>query len=137
MIVGQLKEKEEEPEGEVLGDSDTGSSEKIYIFFRFFVSFIFFNPIFIGIICLGLLITLLPPALFLDESEQEGEKGWPLTREEEDLDIIRSWVEVCGHSARQEEEAKELLAEVIIFPCLSLSQLPYLLSIPPHHLLYL
>ena len=127
MIVGQLKEKEEEPEGEVLGDSDTGSSKK-YIFFFFFFSllhffffFIFFDPIFIGIVCLGLLITLLPPALFLDESEQEGEKGQPLTREEEDLDIIRSWVEVGGHPARQEGEAKELLAEVIIFPCLSLS----------------
>ena len=122
MIVGQLKEKEEEPEGEVLGDSNTGSSKK-YIFF-FFTSpffFIFFDPIFIGIVCLGLLITLLPPALFLDGSEQEGEKERPLTREEEDLDIIRGWVEVGGHPARQEGEAKELLAEVNIFPCLSLS----------------
>ena len=123
MIVGQLKEKEEEPEGEVLGDSNTGSSKKIFFFFFFHFSifFIFFDPIFIGIVCLGLLITLLPPALFLDESEQEGEKERPLTREEEDLDIIRSWVEVGGHPARQEGEAKELLAEVNIFPCLSLS----------------
>ena len=116
--MGQLKEKEEEPEGEELGDSDTGSSKKKY---NNLIFFFFFDPIFIGIICLGLLIKLLPPALSLDELEQEGEKGRPLPREEEDLDIIRSWVEVGGHPARQEGEAKELLAEVNIFPCLSLS----------------
>ena len=62
---------------------------------------------------------ITPLCSFLDESEQEGEKERPLTREEEDLDIIRSWVEVGGHPARQEGEAKELLAEVNIFPCLS------------------
>ena len=44
-------------------------------------------------------------------------KGRPHTQEEEDIDVIRSWVEVGGHPACQEEEAKELLAEV----CLSLS----------------
>ena len=33
-------------------------------------------------------------------------------QEEEDIDMIRSWVEVGGHPACQEEEAKELLAEV-------------------------
>ena len=31
-IVGQLKEKEEEPEGEVLGDSDTGSLAYLFFF---------------------------------------------------------------------------------------------------------
>ena len=57
-----------------------------------------------------------------DESEQEGEKGRPLTQEEEDIDVIRSWVEVGGHPARQEGEAKELLSEV--------SHIPIFLSFP-------
>ena len=35
LIVGQLKEKEEEPEGEVLGDTDTGSLTYIYIYSSF------------------------------------------------------------------------------------------------------
>ena len=30
-IVGQLKEKEEEPEGEVLGDSNTGSLSYLFL----------------------------------------------------------------------------------------------------------
>ena len=37
-------------------------------------------------------------------------------QEEEDIDVIRSWVKVGGHPAHQEEEAKELLAEVKHIP---------------------
>ena len=33
LIMGQLKEKEEEPEGEVLGDTDTGSLTYFFFFF--------------------------------------------------------------------------------------------------------
>ena len=51
-----------------------------------------------------------------DESEQEGEKGRPITQEEEDIEVIRSWVEAGGHPARQEGEAKELLSEVSHIP---------------------
>ena len=51
-------------------------------------------------------------ALFSDESEQEEEEERPRTWEEEDIDIIRSWMEVGGHPARQEGDAKELLVEV-------------------------
>ena len=57
-----------------------------------------------------------------DESEQGVEKGKSLTQEEEDIDVIRSWVEVGGHPARQEGEAKELLSEV--------SHIPISLSFP-------
>ena len=42
--------------------------------------------------------------------------GQPLTQEKEDIDIIRSWVEVGGHPAHQEEDAKELLTEVKYIP---------------------
>ena len=43
-------------------------------------------------------------------------------QEEEDIDIIRSWVEVGGHPAHQEGEVKELLTEVKYIPMsLSLS----------------
>ena len=57
-----------------------------------------------------------------DESEHEVEKGRQLTQEEQDIDVIRSWVEVGGHPACQEGEAKELLSEVSHIP--SFSPLP-------------
>ena len=106
-IVGYLKEeKEEEPEGEVLGDKDTGSllySSLLPINFTdskpywyLFILPSFFSPLFF-------------PS---DDSEEEEEKGRPRTQEEEDINIIRSWMEVGGHPAHQEEEAKGLLAEV-------------------------
>ena len=122
-IVGQLKgEKEEEPEGEVLGDSDTGS-------LLYSSSDQFTDPIHTGI-CLYCLFLFCSPS---DDSEEEEGKGRPHTQEEEDIDVIRSWMEVGGHPARQEEEAQGLLAEVIHIP-LSLSlfiffSLTYLLPI--------
>ena len=55
--MGQLKEKEE-PEGEVLGDSDTGS-----LAYLLPPPIISTDPIFfIGIVCVGLLIILFFPA---------------------------------------------------------------------------
>ena len=85
-IVGHLKEeKEEEPEGEKLGESDTGT-----------VLLTFFFVIVIVLITLHYSCTfvLLSP-LFLDDSDEE-ERG-PLTKEEEDIDILCSWMEVGGN----------------------------------------
>ena len=100
--MGQLKEeKEEEPEGEELGDKDTGS-------------LLHFYPLPINLTdskSYWYSFTLPSFSSFSssDNSEEEEVKGRPLTQEEEDIDIIRSWVEVGGHPACQEEDAKELL----------------------------
>ena len=68
--MGQLKEeKEEEPEGEVLGKVDTGS----LLYFIFFL-FHFTDPIFIGIVCVGLLIILFLFALS-QMSQRKKRKG--------------------------------------------------------------
>ena len=40
-----------------------------------------------------------------------------LTKEEEEVDVLQSWVEAGGFPAHPEEEAKELLAEVGPFTC--------------------
>ena len=42
-----------------------------------------------------------------------------MTIEEEDMDVLHSWMEVGGHPAHPEEEAKGLLAEVNAFLCFS------------------
>ena len=104
-IVGHLKE--EELEGEVLGDSDTGSLLyssllPINLLIQFILVFVY---IAFSFFC--------SPS---DDSEEEEGKGRPYTQEEEDIDVIRSWVEVGGHAAHQEEEAKGLLAEVKHIP---------------------
>ena len=41
-----------------------------------------------------------------------------MTKEEEDVDILHSWIEVGGQPALPEGEAQGLLAEVSKFPCL-------------------
>ena len=51
-----------------------------------------------------------------------------MTKEEEDVDILHSWIEVGGQPALPEGEAQGLLAEVSKFPCLLPFHLP--LSIP-------
>ena len=40
-----------------------------------------------------------------------------MTKEEEDVDVLLSWMEVGGHPACPAEEAKGLLAEVNAFLC--------------------
>ena len=40
-----------------------------------------------------------------------------MTKEEEDVDILHSWMEVGGQPALPEGEAQGLLAEVSKFPC--------------------
>ena len=39
----------------------------------------------------------------------------PLMKEEEEVEVMHSWVEAGGFPAHPEEEAKELLAEVSSF----------------------
>ena len=39
-----------------------------------------------------------------------------MTQEEEDVDVLHSWIEVGGHPAHPEEEAQGLLAEVKCIP---------------------
>ena len=52
---------------------------------------------------------------FLDESE-EGGAAQPLSKEEE-VEVMRSWVEVGGFPAQPEEEAQGLLSEASSFLC--------------------
>ena len=58
-----------------------------------------------------------------------------MIKEEKDVDMLHSWIEVEGHPACPEEEAKELLVEVSKFLCLFFpSHLP--LSIPGWSICY-
>ena len=52
----------------------------------------------------------------LDESEEEGVVQL-LTKEEEEIEVMQSWVELGGFPAWPEEEAKGLLAEASLSPC--------------------
>ena len=119
----------------MLGDTDTGSLTYIYIYILLLIP-----PIILPIqfslawFWVGLLILSLLPVFFSDESEQEEGEERPRTQEEEDIDVIRSWVEVGGHPAHQEGEAKELLSEVnhvpisLSFHLLLTCLLPYSLT---------
>ena len=51
----------------------------------------------------------VPIFTFLDESEEEGVVQ-PLSKDEEEVEVMRSWVEVGGVPAQPEEEAKGLLS---------------------------
>ena len=51
--------------------------------------------------------------------EEEGMKPVTMEEEEEDIDVLHSWMEVVGLPAHPEEEAKVLLAEVNSFLCFS------------------
>ena len=92
----------------MLGDSDTGS---LLYSSLLPINFTDSNHIGIHLYCL-----LSFSHSTSDDSEEEERKGRPHTQEEEDIDVIRSWMEVGGHPACQEEEAKELLAEVKPIP---------------------
>ena len=41
----------------------------------------------------------------------------PLSKEEEEVEVMRSWVEVGGFPAQPEEEAKGILSEVGLSSC--------------------
>ena len=70
---------------------------------------------------------------FLDESKEEGAVQ-PLSKEEEEVEVMRSWVEAGGFPAQQEEEAKGLLSEEGSSPCppfsLPLSTFQLVLNFP-------
>ena len=111
-IVGHLKEeKEEEPEGEVLGESNTGSLVLPPLGFHFNLTSSF------------LYLFTLPPFFLITfpfqmtPKEENGEDRRLMTKEEEDVDILCSWMEVGGQPALPEGEAQGLLAEVSKFPC--------------------
>ena len=61
-----------------------------------------------------------------------------LTKEEEDIEVMQSWVEVGGFPAQPEEEAKGLLTEGSSSPgppfFLSLSTSHLILNLPPQFL---
>ena len=50
----------------------------------------------------------------------------PLTKEEEEVEVMQSWVEAGSFPAHPEEEAKELLAEESSFSWV------FIPSMPPH-----
>ena len=86
-IIGHLKEeKEEELEGEELGEIDTGN-----VLLSFFYYYYDCTDQISLVLCF--IFTVSP--LFLDDSN-EGERR-PLTKEEEDIDILHSWMEVGGN----------------------------------------
>ena len=89
-IVGHLKEeKEEEPEGEELGESDTGN-----VLLSPFFLFIMIVLIKFHYSCTSFYYCLPYLFFFLDDSDEEERR--PLTKEEEDTDILCSWMEVGG-----------------------------------------
>ena len=107
LILEEVKE-EEEPEGEVLGEDSTGS---IYLYLtkgQLIGNFPFFSYTSACFYCSTISL--------LDESEEEGVVQ-PLTKEEEEVEVMQSWVEAGGFPAQPEEEAKELLAEASLSPC--------------------
>ena len=56
-----------------------------------------------------------------DESEREEEKERLLTQEEEDIDIMRRWVEVGATQLIRKERQRNCYQRLNIFPCLSFS----------------
>ena len=88
----------------MLVESSTGS-----LLFPLFLLLYGANPY----LCQVVLLFITFPS---DESEEE-ERAKSATKEEEDVDVLHSWMEVGGHPACPEEEAKGLLAEVNAFPC--------------------
>ena len=54
-----------------------------------------------------------PFLFFLDESVE----ATKMTKEEQEIDIMRSWVEAGGFPARPEEEAKTVMMEVSPLSC--------------------
>ena len=98
-ITGHLKEeKEEELEGEELGESNTGYLllPPLCFYFNLTSSFLYLPT-----------LPLLSHNLSLsdDSKEGKGEERRPMTKEEEDINILHSWMEVGGQPALPEGEA--------------------------------
>ena len=94
----------------MLGESDTGS----LLFPPLLYYFTDQIHICICLYCLSFFYNF-PLQMILEE---EDDKARPRTKEDEDVDVLHSWMKVGGHPAHPEEEAKGLLAEVNAFLCL-------------------
>ena len=77
---------------------------------------LFFSITLLSKFTLASVCTAFYNSLLLDESEEE-ERTRLATKEEEDVDVLQSWMEVGGLPAHPEEVVKGLLAEVNSFPC--------------------
>ena len=98
---------EEEPEGEDLEEDSAGHKYVLPFFFKSVTKHFYIN------VCFHCL------TIFLSEKSEEEEEVRPLTKEEEEVEVMHSWVEAGGFPAHPEGEAKELLAGVSVFPCSS------------------
>ena len=101
-----IRDEEEEPEGKVVagpsGEAVVYSSGNIPLFPFFHV---------ISSTCLPLTSWLI---LLTDESDEE-EEVVTGTKEEQELGVVQSWMEVGGLPTLPEEEAQGLLCEVFPF----------------------
>ena len=107
------KVEEEEPEGEALSDRSSGSivsfeNESITYFSLLVRQQYFFSFFHVPIHLQSFILFLL------DESTEE-EMVLPHSKEE--VNVLRSWVEVGGFPAHPEVEAKELLTKVSSYLC--------------------
>ena len=106
-IIGTIREKGEEPEGKVLGESSTGS----LLFPPLFITL--WNKFMFVLVYTALLYNF--PLQMNPKKKMKRQNLWSKRRK--DVDVLHSWMEVGGHPAHPEEEAKGLLAEVNAFLC--------------------
>ena len=66
-----------------------------------------------GNILLG--FSLIPWLVSLADESDEGEESRGETKEEQELGVVKSWMEVGGLPALAKEEAQGLLCEVYLF----------------------
>ena len=121
--MGMLRE-EEEAEGEVLGESDTCS---LLFPSSLFLLILLIKSIFVSVCPASFLFHNFP--LQMNPTKRMGKQG-PVPKKREDIDILRSWMEVGGHLAHPDEEAKGLLVEVdAFFSCSLYLSFAYLLPV--------
>ena len=119
-LLGEVQ-GEEEPEGvPVAGPSgETAEYSSGNTFCCFFSNhFSNHNPWLVcefsyGNILLG--FSLIPWLVSLADESDEGEESRGETKEEQELGVVKSWMEVGGLPALAEEEAQGLLCEVYLF----------------------
>ena len=117
-VVGESREGEEELEGEVVvgpsRDAVVYSSGNIPLLFFLTNHFINYNILlhyWVNSHLESYFSLISWPILFADESDEEGEV-MAETKEEEDLGVVQSWMQVGGLPALPEEEVQGLLCEV-------------------------
>ena len=109
-LVGEVEE--EEPEGEAVVQPSGEPQHIVQVVHPFFHSEfcteIYFKKI---LFFFNLSFPSLPLSYLTDKSSEEGASRL-LTKEEEDIDTLQSWVQVGGFPAQPKEEAWGLLVEV-------------------------